>query len=209
VGFGLLRLREPHRQNHKRRNDIAKFAYDALSRRIKRFTNNDSQTTHYYYNVNWQVLCEYDGSDNFKAWYVYGNYIDEVLMTKVHVIDTYYTRYYVHDHLYSPAALTDTSGDVVERYGYDAYGQSTILDPQYAIRDTSLYDNPYYFQGKRLDLLHDGNLQLMSWPYRDYSPYLGRWLQAEKRNGKQAKVNWRFTTEDARIKLKKLYPSIE
>jgi transposase len=32
---------------------------------------------------------------------------------------------------------------------------------------------------------------------------------AEKRNTKQAKVDWRFTTADARIKLKKLYPSIE
>lgn len=31
----------------------------------------------------------------------------------------------------------------------------------------------------------------------------------EKRNAKEAKVDWRFTTEDARIKLKKLYPSIE
>ena len=29
------------------------------------------------------------------------------------------------------------------------------------------------------------------------------------RNAAEAKVNWRFTTEDARIKLKKLYPSIE
>jgi len=32
---------------------------------------------------------------------------------------------------------------------------------------------------------------------------------AEKRNAKQAKVDWRFTTKDARIKLKRLYPSIE
>lgn len=32
---------------------------------------------------------------------------------------------------------------------------------------------------------------------------------AEQRNAKEAKVNWRFTTIDARIKLKKLYPSIE
>jgi hypothetical protein len=28
------------------------------------------------------------------------------------------------------------------------------------------------------------------------------------RNNKNAKINWRFTTKDARIKLKKLYPSI-
>lgn len=32
---------------------------------------------------------------------------------------------------------------------------------------------------------------------------------AENRNTKDAKVDWQFTTADARIKLKKLYPSIE
>ena len=32
---------------------------------------------------------------------------------------------------------------------------------------------------------------------------------AEERNAKGAKVDWRFTTDDARIKLKKLYPSVE
>lgn len=30
-----------------------------------------------------------------------------------------------------------------------------------------------------------------------------------KRNNKNAKVNWQFTTEDARIKLARLYPTIE
>ena len=29
------------------------------------------------------------------------------------------------------------------------------------------------------------------------------------RNNKNAKINWQFTTKDARIKLKKLYPSIQ
>jgi len=32
---------------------------------------------------------------------------------------------------------------------------------------------------------------------------------AEKRNAKEVKVDWRFTTADARIKLKRLYPSIK
>jgi len=32
---------------------------------------------------------------------------------------------------------------------------------------------------------------------------------AEKRNVKESKVDWRFTTADARIKLKRLYPSIK
>jgi hypothetical protein len=31
----------------------------------------------------------------------------------------------------------------------------------------------------------------------------------EKRNEKSNSVDWRFTTADARIKLKKLYPSIQ
>ena len=30
----------------------------------------------------------------------------------------------------------------------------------------------------------------------------------ERRNGKEATVNWRFTTDDARIKLHRLYPTI-
>ncbi len=30
----------------------------------------------------------------------------------------------------------------------------------------------------------------------------------EQRNRNKAKMEWRFTTEDARIKLKSLYPSI-
>ena len=28
------------------------------------------------------------------------------------------------------------------------------------------------------------------------------------RNNKNSKINWQFTTKDARVKLKKLYPSI-
>ena len=30
-----------------------------------------------------------------------------------------------------------------------------------------------------------------------------------ERNTQQVKVNWRFTTQDARIKLKRLYPVLE
>ena len=40
--------------------------------------------------------------------------------------------------------------------------------------------------------------------------HLGRliWLYEAERNRKQATVNWQFTTADARIKLRRLYPSI-
>jgi hypothetical protein len=31
----------------------------------------------------------------------------------------------------------------------------------------------------------------------------------DRRNASEALVDWRFTTDDARIKLKRLYPSVE
>ncbi len=31
----------------------------------------------------------------------------------------------------------------------------------------------------------------------------------QRHNAKGGKIDWRFTTEDARIKLKRLYPSLE
>jgi hypothetical protein len=35
---------------------------------------------------------------------------------------------------------------------------------------------------------------------------VAEWQQ--KRNQKQASINWRFTTQDARVKLKHLYPKL-
>ena len=57
------------------------------------------------------MLCESDGS-TFKRAFVYGNYIDEALLMTDSGDNDYY---YVHDHLYSPAALTDDQGTVLER----------------------------------------------------------------------------------------------
>jgi len=46
---------------------------------------------------------------------MYGNYIDEPVMTYSGGI-----YFYVQDHLYSTAALVDASGTPQERYEYDA-----------------------------------------------------------------------------------------
>jgi len=63
-------------------DDIAKFYYDALGRRIKKEDCITSSNTRlYYYSNNWQVLEERDSSDNFKKWLAYGNYIDELLLS--------------------------------------------------------------------------------------------------------------------------------
>jgi len=111
---------------------VAEFAYDALGRRIeKKDLIDPNNTRRYYYNNDWQVLCEYDGSNNFICWYAYGNYIDEVLLTSPGSGSTFFppgTQCYIHDHLYSPVApmFCYPFRQVYERYEYDAYGEPAI-----------------------------------------------------------------------------------
>ena len=67
--------------------NIAEYTYDALGRRIEMKTYDSGEvdsTTRYYYN-NWQVLAEtdYDSTGPTETQlrdYIYGNYIDEVLI---------------------------------------------------------------------------------------------------------------------------------
>ena len=159
-------------------NTVARFAYDTMGRRIRKSDCIADTNTLYYYNDNWQVLSEYDGSFslNLKRIFIYGNYIDEVLVMGTADGGPIDLFYYVNDHLYSPAALIADNGYVQERYEYDAYGQPTIMDASYNPRAGSLYDNPYYFTGRRLDFLDNGKLKLQINRHRYYDYYTGRWL---------------------------------
>jgi len=56
---------------------------------------------------------------------VFGSYIDEVLCMVKANGDRFY--YHLND-LFSVYALTDSTGTVVERYFYDPYGQTHVLD---------------------------------------------------------------------------------
>jgi RHS repeat-associated protein len=151
---------------------VAQFAYDALGCRIRKTDSIADTNTLYYYGSGWQVLAEYNGAGTFQRRFVYGNYIDEPLVMNYGSNDYYYT----HDHLYDSAALLDSSGSVVERYEYDAYGNPYILTSQYAPRDTSQYGNPYMFTGREVDILDAGSLKMQYNRNRNYDYYTGRWL---------------------------------
>jgi len=157
-------------------NDIAKFAYDALGRRIRKTDHVADTNTLYYYNTGWQVLSEYDGAGNHQQSFAYGNYIDEVVYRWSG--GPHCERYYVHDHLYSPVVLINGSGSDIERYEYDAYGNPHILNADFSDDADGLsdYDNPYYFTGRRVDFLDNGNLVLQYNRHRYYDYYTGRWL---------------------------------
>ena len=129
--------------------EIAAFDYDALNRRICKFDSIAGDTTLYYYSDDWQVLCEYDDTDALRRSFIYGNYIDEVLVMTDASTGSYY---YVHDHLYSPTVLINSSGTVVERYEYDAYGKMTRLNSDFTAFTGTEAANPYYFTGRRPDI---------------------------------------------------------
>jgi RHS repeat-associated protein len=73
-------------------------------------------------------------------------------------------------------ALVNSSGNVVDRYEYDAYGSCSVYDGSHNPRSQPSDGNPYLFTGRRVDFLDDGNLVLQYNRNRYYDYYLGRWL---------------------------------
>ncbi len=83
--------------------------------------------------------------------------------------------YYHYDGLGSVTALSDSSGDVVEKYEYDVYGKPIIRDLNDSVLSVSSVANPYYFTGRRLDY----ETGLYYYRYRYYSAETGRFLQTD------------------------------
>jgi len=133
------------------------------------------ETTLYYNNYNWQVLWETDVNEVTQRWFAYGNYIDEVLLMNALPL-LFTSRYFVHDHLYSPVAMTThlIGGAVLERYEYDAYGNCEVLEPNFAPDPDGKSDdgNPYLFTGRRVDILDNGSLKIQ-YSKCDNSGFLG------------------------------------
>ena len=75
---------------------VATFEYDALGRRIRKVDAVASTTTLYYYDPDWRCLEEYEGG-TLDRLYVYGNYVDEVVLSGGYAG----AYYYLHDHLHS------------------------------------------------------------------------------------------------------------
>ncbi len=156
---------------------LAIYFYDALGRRV--FSYVDGINKSYYYNDRQQVLSEGNGVYALQRWYVYGNYVDEVLMMIDETGASPVRYYYAHDHQYSPVGLMDVSGNLLERYEYNAYGKMTRLNPDYTPFSGAASANPYYFTGRRLEKIDNGNLELMYYRNRYYDADTGRFLHQD------------------------------
>ena len=76
---------------------------------------------------------------------------------------------------YSPAAITDQTGAVTERYAFSTFGARTILTPDFSNRSSSECDWAFAFQGQFLD----NESGLANYGYRYASPYLGTWMSKD------------------------------
>src|SRR5262249_399825 len=83
--------------------------------------------------------------------------------------------YALQDANWNVTALMDTSGNVVERYAYDPFGQTTALAPAWSTRGSSAYGWAYPFQTGR----YDSATGLYGFRERDYSPTLGRFVERD------------------------------
>ncbi len=76
---------------------------------------------------------------------------------------------------YNVTAIFDNSGNVVERYVYDPFGQVTALDTNWNVLAASTFAWLYLHQGGRYDVTNG----LYHFRFRDYSPTLGRWTSLD------------------------------
>lgn len=146
--------------------NTAAYFYDALGRRVARVLGTD--TTVFVCDGS-QVVTEYGAGNAVQRAFVYGSYVDAplVLRNSAAVV-----HYYHRNRQYSVTGLTDSLGNVVERYAYSAYGEPVFLDATGAVAGGSVVGNPYLFTGRRWDV-ETGNYYFRA---RYYSAVQGRFL---------------------------------
>jgi RHS repeat-associated protein len=143
-------------------NYAAQYQYDALGNRIARTVN--GATTKYIVDPNGmlsKLLTETDGAGNTAAYYVYGL----GLISKV--MPTGQTYFYHYDGLGSTTALSDSAGNVVNKYAYDPFGNLSSGGAE-------TVPNPLRYVGGFGVMDETNGLLFMRARY--YSPTMGRFI---------------------------------
>jgi RHS repeat-associated protein len=136
-----------------------------------------------YYSDNWQVIEEHQYEE--EAWllhkqFVWGiRYIDELVLrdqdTSSPINGTLNQRHYaLQDANFNVVAIVGSTGSVVRRFEYDAYGHSTTLEADYT-PGAYEYDFEYRYAGYRWDY----ETHLLQVRNRWYHPRLCRWLSRD------------------------------
>jgi RHS repeat-associated protein len=151
------------------------YKYDAMGRRIEKTSSGN--ITRYFYSGN-QVIEERDNNDKVTKQFIYGNGIDEVLrMDKYNADGTAIENSYNYhtNEIGSITAITNSEGEIIERYSYGLYGLPTIKNNSGDVIAKSSIDNEYMFQGRRFEKERG----LYYYRSRHFDPTMGRFLQTD------------------------------
>lgn len=85
------------------------------------------------------------------------------------------TFYPQQDHEGSVTHLTNSSGAVIEKYRYDAFGAPTIYNASNAQLSTSAYNNRFLFTGRE----YASTFSIYEYRARAYHPTLGRFMSED------------------------------
>ena len=145
---------------------VAAYSYNGLNHRVKRVVGNETRL--FYFNDVWQCLEERIGT-TVDLTYTWGlRYIDDLVCR-----DKGAERLYsLADPNWNVVALANTSGTVLERITYSAFGRVNWLDASFAGKTTSGYNWTRTFTGQVLD----NETGLMLYRNRFYHPTLGRFV---------------------------------
>ena len=159
---------------------LTSYAYDG---RFRRTTKTDgATTTHFYYNDRWKCVEEWESTSTTDpvrqyVWGARSNHRDELVLRDRDATGggTLDERLYCLMDYFDPTAMVDTSGSVVERYAFTAFGLRTIMEADWTVRTSSAYAVGFAFHGQFLDT----ETGYYDYGYRYYSPNLGRWLSRD------------------------------
>ncbi len=146
---------------------FVEYRYDGKGRRFEKNVN--GVKTRYFYDQE-DILLEYDENDNLIARYTHRPGIDEPLIMERDMDNdgTLESAFFYHaDGLGSIVALTDLSGNVVQTYEYDSFGN--------IVRQTGTIPNPYTYTARE----YDEESGLYYYRARYYDAKTGRFLQED------------------------------
>ena len=139
----------------------ASYKYDPFGRRIEKNVN--GTVLKYLYDEK-EILAEYDGNNQLLTRYIHGKGIDE----PISLTRNGQTYFYHTDALGSVIAITDSTGNVVQRYEYDSFGNIvSMLDPNFL--------QPYSYTGRE----YDPESGLYFYRARYYDEQIGRFISED------------------------------
>jgi RHS repeat-associated protein len=146
---------------------VATYAYDGQNRRVTKTTG--TTLRHYYYSSQWQILEErLNTTTSADHQFVWGLMALDNLILR----DRGSERFYSLQDVFSCTAIADTAGIVQERYGYNAFGLSRVMDASFNVISASSYDWETRYDNYRFD--SESNFYQVRNRY--LHPTLGRWL---------------------------------